>query len=225
MTPIPPVSAQAEAVRKLFLRHGFTGIQCSEQEVFVLGLVNEALDTERASHMFTVPAVKLANGALQVEAGLAGFEQRACTGSDTSKSVDDPVEAVRPTRAQAQRSLHGASRSRCGSAPCPRTARSGDETGSSHDRLSVLGMIRIIEKSNQRSTIEARLQGVLRSVRGMKRRTAIRHSGRIEYAEACRWLCVESARRSSGIPRAVPRPHVETALPRIRGQAPAALPL
>ncbi|WP_374016863.1 hypothetical protein ABU162_21900 [Paenibacillus thiaminolyticus] len=77
MTPIPPVSAQAEAVRKLFLRHGFTGIQCSEQEVFVLGLVNEALDTERASHMFTVPAVKLANGALQVEAGLAGFSSNA----------------------------------------------------------------------------------------------------------------------------------------------------
>ncbi|MBG9791913.1 hypothetical protein ABD76_05180 [Paenibacillus dendritiformis] len=77
MTPIPPVSAQAEAVRKLFLRHGFTGIQCSEQEVFVLGLVNEALDTERASHMFTVPAVKLANGALQIEARLAGFASNA----------------------------------------------------------------------------------------------------------------------------------------------------
>lgn len=77
MTPIPPISAQAEAVRKLFLRHGFTGIQCSEQEVFVLGLVNEALDKERASHMFTVPAAKLANGTLQVESGLAGFSSNA----------------------------------------------------------------------------------------------------------------------------------------------------
>ncbi|MCE5171933.1 hypothetical protein LQV63_21875 [Paenibacillus profundus] len=74
MTAIPPpVSAQAEAVRKLFLQHGFTGIQCSEQVVFVLGLVNEQLDKDRASHMFTVPAAKLANGDLRIDTVNAGF--------------------------------------------------------------------------------------------------------------------------------------------------------
>lgn len=88
------VTAPADTVRHAFLQQGYTGICCAEQEIFVLGWMDPHANSERATHMYKVPAQRLPDGQLQVNAKLASFSGLSTVPSQLQAKADTELREL-----------------------------------------------------------------------------------------------------------------------------------